>query len=153
MAPPLRPDQRKNQSTVIATNTARAAPDRGGSRVAFTFSFDIVERLLKARDGKHAKLHFKSWQRLYLRFMTFTEYDEVPALFVYLDSYKFPGDKSDHPKLTKAKGRFTFHTNVASKVIGLRPDFKARRLKLLWVNKPAGLMLIFDDGDLGHLNK
>jgi len=42
---------------------------------------------------------------------------------------------------------------VASKVIGLRPDFKARRLKLLWVNKPAGLMLIFEDGDLGHLNK
>lgn len=153
MAPPLRPDQRKNQHSVIAINTVRVSPSKGGTRASFVFSFDIIERLLRARDGKRVKLHFKSWQRLYLKFMTFSQYEDVPALFVYLDNYKFPGDKSEHPKLTKIKRRYMFQCSIASDRIGLRPDFKTQRLKLLWVDKPAGMMLIFGDGDLGHLNK
>lgn len=149
MPHPVGPSSRKTKA-VVATHSVRAYSVDGGARALFSFSFDVVERLLKARDGRKAKLNYLSWARLHMRFMTFSHYN-MPALFVCLDRYLFPSDVSEHPKMFKrGKDTYTFGVYMKTKAIGLKPTFKSQRLKLLWVDKPAGLMLIFEDGDM-HL--
>lgn len=130
----------------MSVNYVRVEPQSGGKIARFTFSYDVADKLLKCRDGRKAKMN-AYWNRgLHLVYMTFAD-TAMPAVFVYLDQIRF-GDKSPYPKFTQSKKRFQFVSTVSTRRIRLKPTFKTQRLRLLWIKKPAGLMLMFQDGDM-----
>ena len=127
----------------IRTNTIKAWSQL--NTIRFTFSYDIVARLIFLRDGKAGKHNTYTWRRMHLEFLTLKD-RSMPAVFVRLDQWRLDNDKSPHPKLSKREGfDHRFHTAIAAKRIGVKVPFKTTRLKLLWLKKPKGLLIIFPD--------
>ena len=124
------------------TNTARVSQFSAGRDVLlFRFSFDIVERLLRKRDGSGAVLNTRSWKGLRMEFMSFTD-KSIPAVFVRLAR---PSYDPHDPKLTKDAKGHTFRTSIKAEKVGVKSEIAAQRLKLLWIDNPAGLLLVFPD--------
>lgn len=140
-----RKSQPKDRS-LIKTNTAKVWSQKGGI-LRFTLSYDIVERLVFLRDGKKGKLNAYTWRDMHVEFHTMAD-RSMPALFLRLDQWRLLGDKSPWPKMSKRNDDHRFHMSINSKRVGFRPDIPATRLKLMWIKKPKGLLLIFPDDAL-----
>lgn len=141
--------RRKSQPvdrTKLKLNTAKVWSQKGGI-LRFTLSYDLVEKLIYLRDGKHGKLNAYTWKDLHIEFQGLTD-RSMPAIFVRLDKWRLLGDKSPWPKLSKRNDDHRFHTSINSKRIGIKPDIEATRLKLMWMKKLKGLLLIFPDDAL-----
>lgn len=120
------------------------AGDPTGREARLVFSWDMIERLIKLRDGKHGKLHNLNWDTLYLDVLPFADMS-VPGVFVRLRPLEFSPLGF---KLYKPPGRHTFMMRARAKHLWLKPVAAPKRLKTLWVTEPAGLMVVFDDADM-----
>jgi hypothetical protein len=129
--------------SLLSRNVAKVWSQKGGV-LRFTLSYDIVERLVLLRDGPKGKLNAYSWRDMHVEFMTMT-HQSVPAIFLRLDQWRLSSDKSPHPKISKRNDGHRFHTSISARRVGIRPDQPHTRLKLLWLKKQKGLLLIFPD--------
>ena len=129
--------------SLIKTNTAKVWSQKGGV-LRFTLSYDLVQKLIFLRDGVNGKLNAYTWRDLHVEFLTMSHHG-VPAVFLRLDQWRLKGDKSPHPKISKRNDDHRFHTSIAARRLGLRPDLPLTRMKIMWLKKLKGLLLIFPD--------
>jgi hypothetical protein len=129
----------------LVSNTVRVCQSGSGrNTLLFRFSFDIVEKLLRKRDGVGSVLNSRSWPGLRMEFMAFSD-KSIPAVFVRIAKPSY--DPRD-PRLTKAAHGHTFRTVVKASRVGVKDDIPAQRLKLLWIDTPPGLLLVFPDDQM-----
>ena len=145
--PTFKQPHKKAQGRPPSINTIRVTPvGPGGTAARLVFSWDIVERLLKLRDGKNIGLNNYNWHTLYLDILTFTDMT-IPGVFVKLKP-RVVTFKPTGIKLTKRPGSYQFRAEVRVAGLWLKPGFKTQRVKTLWIRNPAGIMLVFDDEDM-----
>lgn len=127
----------------IKRNTAKVWAQKGGI-LRFTLSYDLVQRLVFLRDGKAGKLNAYTWKDMHVEFHGMAD-RSMPAIFLRLDQWRLLGDKSPWPKLSKRNDDHRFHMSINAARIGMRTDQPSTRLRLMWIKKPKGLLLIFPD--------
>lgn len=130
-------------------NTIRAiAVGPGGTAARLVFSWDIVEQLLKLRDGKHQRLTNYNWHTLYLDVLTFNDMT-IPGVFIRLKPRVVLMEPTGL-KLTKMPKGYRFTTEAKVETFWLKPGFQTQRCKMLWLRNPEGLMVTFRDEDMKY---
>ena len=117
----------------------------------FTFSWDVILRLLQYRDGPKATLGPHNWTALR---MSFTRFEDrgMPACFAQLAPGLFPpSELGKYPKLTKTTKGHQFTTQMRALKLGVSKAILTQELETLWLEHPKfprGVMLIFRDDDM-----
>lgn len=117
----------------------------------FTFSWDVIERLLKYRDGPQVSLGPHNWSQLRLSFTRFED-RRMPACFVQLAPGLFPpSELPKYPKVTKTSKGHQFTAQIRAIKLGVTSALVTQELETLWLEHPKfprGLMVIFQDADM-----
>lgn len=149
--PTFKQPHKKAPGRPPAINTVRAiAVGPGGTAARLVFSWDIVEQLLRLRDGKNQKLTSYNWHTLYLDILTFNDMT-IPGVFIKLKPRVVTFEPTGI-KLTKMPKGYRFTAETKCENLWLKYGFATQRAKLLWLRNPAGLMVVFRDEDMMYQN-
>lgn len=122
---------------VGVVKVAQEAPGR--SVLRFSFAEDIIEKLLRQRDGAGVSLNRSTERGQRMEFLAFSD-KSIPAVFVRLAQ---PSFDPIHNKLTRTKR--SFRIVIKAEKIGVKNEIPNIELKTLWIDNPKGLLLIFPD--------
>lgn len=129
---------RGRPKNVGIVKVAQEAPGR--SVLRFSFAEDIIEKLLRQRDGAGVSLNRSTERGQRMEFLAFSD-KSIPAVFVRLAQ---PSFDPIHNKLVRASSR-SFRIVMKAEKIGVKAEIPNIELKTLWIDNPKGLLLIFPD--------
>lgn len=129
----MTPEQRGGRPKL--TGRVRFYPNQARGLAEVIFTFDIVQRLVRLRDGDA----IKRWDRYY--YLEVLRDPGVPAIMVRIEAPTFhPGGR----RLTRHPSRpNTYRLNLSAKTFNLRDDAAPFDFDQLWIEAKRAVVLIF----------
>lgn len=110
----------------------------------------MVNTLFRLQVGKKDAKPMRSLRNYYYARLVSFAPKGMPAVFVYMTPLLLDPTMGNGHKLSPCSDRQGFVIEMPRQYLCLKDTMKSKRLKLLWVRNPDGLMLIFDDEDMDY---
>jgi hypothetical protein len=118
----------------------------GQKLIQFTFSEDIIDRLLELHDEKFMGFYFTAREarkrRLRLQFVRLTDL-KIPAVMIMVE----PPSYDPRGRLARRISR-RYICTVSARRLGLRPGIPRRDPEWFWADNMLGLIINFEDEDM-----